>query len=269
MYTVTEVLSRSRQFRHVKMRDRLGREQKTITFDHELVGKFLASRHVSVMLESASRKEALQLATDEVWQDVFFFVIDEAEALLLPELLLDDLIYQGGAISFALVAYAIKSKSGEYPPLPSEIRKKYSDARIDEDAYATLSPHGYASGHDRSQTIAAWRNWVSRRACRFVLLGDDTTFRQAKELTKLSNVTPIRTRDLAEAAAIIAGSVLHVGVMNSLAAVAQGLRHPRLIHDSFLNARPVGSEGFDSLFAPIPTARISAVPPSGSVRGPG
>ena len=132
---VTEVLRRSRQFRQVKTRDRLGRDEEAITFDHELVGKFLAARQVRAMLEGASRSEALSLATDEAWLDVFFFVIDEAGAHRLPELLLDELIDRSGAIPLALVAYAIKTKSDEQ--LPPEVREKYGEARLREDVKLT------------------------------------------------------------------------------------------------------------------------------------
>ncbi len=135
--SVTAVLQRSRQFRDVKMRDRLGRHQDAITFDHELVGKFLAARHVRAMLEGPSRAEALELAEDEAWQDVFFFVIDEAVAPQLPELLLDELIERSGVIPLALVAYAIKIKSGEQPPLAPKVRDRYSEARIKEDVKLT------------------------------------------------------------------------------------------------------------------------------------
>ena len=135
--SVTEVLQRSRQFRDVKMRDRLGLDRDAIAFDHELVGKFLAARHVRAMLEGPSRAEALELAEDEAWQDVLFFVIDEAVAPQLPELLLDELIERSGIIPLALVAYAIKIKSGEQPPLPPEVRDRYSEARLREDVKLT------------------------------------------------------------------------------------------------------------------------------------
>ena len=76
-------------------------------------------------------------ATDEAWQDVFFFVIDEAAAPRLPALLLDDLTERSGAIPLALVAYAIKTKADEQPPLPPEAREKYSEARLREDVKLT------------------------------------------------------------------------------------------------------------------------------------
>jgi hypothetical protein len=135
--SVTDVLLRSRQFRQVKARDRLGRVQDAITFDHELVGKFLAARHVRTLLESESRAEVLNLATDETWQDVFFFVIDEAETPRLPKLILDDLITRRGVTPLALVAYAIKSKSDEQPPLAADVRRRYYEARLEEDARLT------------------------------------------------------------------------------------------------------------------------------------
>ena len=89
------------------------------------------------MLESDLRAEALQRVTEEAWQDVFFFVIDEAEAVQLPDLLLEELIERSGAVPLALVAYAIKTKSDEQPPLPSVVRDKYSEARLREDLKVT------------------------------------------------------------------------------------------------------------------------------------
>jgi hypothetical protein len=89
------------------------------------------------MLGGDDRDEALALASDETWQDVFCFVVDGTEAPLLPELLLDDLLVQGGQSSLALIAYAIGTKAGSEPPLPTEVRRKYSDARLEEDLRLT------------------------------------------------------------------------------------------------------------------------------------
>ncbi len=54
-----------------------------------------------------------------------------------PSLLLDALIERSGAVPLALVAYAIKTKSEEQPPLPLEVRDKYSEARLREDVRLT------------------------------------------------------------------------------------------------------------------------------------
>ena len=134
---IVEVLRRSRQFREVKARNRLGREYDAITFDHELVGKFLVARRLRAILESGSRTDALEYSTDETWQDVFFFVIDEADATRLPALLLDALLEQGGATPLALIAYAIRTKTDEVPPLSPEVRDNYTKARLSEDIKLT------------------------------------------------------------------------------------------------------------------------------------
>jgi len=131
---VTDALRRSRQFRDVKTRDRLRREQDAVTFDHELVGKFLAARHLRSTLGGEGRDAALRHSAAETWQDVFLFAIDETPAMKLPALLLDSLIEKGGEIRLALVAYAIKTKSDDEPPLPAEYRERYSEVRLNEDA---------------------------------------------------------------------------------------------------------------------------------------
>jgi hypothetical protein len=137
---LADILQGSRQFRQVKVRNRLGQQEDVVTFDHELVGKFLAARHARVLLQGGDpekRKEVLELAANETWQDVFFFVIDEAAGPKLPSLLLDNLLYQSGTVRLALVAYAIKTKADEDPPLPPSVREKYNDARLREDIRLT------------------------------------------------------------------------------------------------------------------------------------
>ena len=55
----------------------------------------------------------------------------------IPQLLLDGLIERAGVVPLALVAYAIKTKSDEQPPLPPEVRDRYSEARLREDVKLT------------------------------------------------------------------------------------------------------------------------------------
>ena len=137
-----ESLRSSAQFREVTLRDQLGQEQNAITFDHELVGKFLASRHLRWLLEGGSSNEVLNVVKSESLQDVLFFAIDEMNGAELPSLILNSLLEMGGPIPLAAVAYAIRMKSNEDPPLPPTVREMYNERRLTEDLM--LTPSGQA-----------------------------------------------------------------------------------------------------------------------------
>ena len=134
---VTGALRRTRLFREMVAHDRLGRPQPMLAFDHELIGAFLAARHVRTALTGPERAKMLDLAGQEAWQNVFFFVVDELSATKLPSVLLEALLARGGDVPLRIAAYAIESKKEEDPPLPDGIRAAYATAKLQEDLRAT------------------------------------------------------------------------------------------------------------------------------------
>jgi hypothetical protein len=135
--SVTAVVRRSRLFREVVAVDQLGRPQPVLSFDHELIGAFLAARHVRSALSGPNRESVLELAERETWQNVFFFAVDELAPAALPSLLLDDLLARGGDRPLRIVAYAIESKRNEDPPLPGRIQIEWSKAKLRQDLRST------------------------------------------------------------------------------------------------------------------------------------
>lgn len=61
------------------------------------------------MLSSDSHGKALELANDEQWQDVFFFLIDNLDTIQLSDLLLNPLIKLGGEVGLRIVAYSLST----------------------------------------------------------------------------------------------------------------------------------------------------------------
>ena len=135
--SVIAVVRRSRLFREVVAIDQLGRPQAVLTFDHELIGAFLAARFVRSALSGPQRERVLELADRETWQNVFFFAVDELAPAALPALLLDELLARGGDHSLRIVAYAIDGKRSEDPPLPARIQIEWSKAKMRQDLRST------------------------------------------------------------------------------------------------------------------------------------
>jgi hypothetical protein len=134
---VTAAVRRSRLFREDTALDRLGRRQTVLALDHELTGAFLAARHVRAALTGPERATMLDFARRETWQNVFFFVVDELSAAMLPSALLDDLLARGRDPPLRIVAYAIESKKNEQPPLPGRIEHAYASAKLRQDVQMT------------------------------------------------------------------------------------------------------------------------------------
>ena len=135
--TVTDAVRRSRLFRETIAHDRLGRPQPVLVFDHELIGAFIAARHVASVLKGPEREAMLDLAEQERWQEVLFFVVDELATDDLAEALLDSLMTRGGDTPPRIVAYAIESKRDEVPPLPGRIEHAYASAKLRQDVQMT------------------------------------------------------------------------------------------------------------------------------------
>ena len=134
---VAAAVRRSRLFREDAALDRLGRSQRVLAFDHELIGAFLAARHVRAVLLGPERATILNFAERETWQNVFFFVVDELSAAMLPDILLDGLLARGGDAPLRIVAYAIESKRNEDLPLPGRVQAAYADAKLNQDVQMT------------------------------------------------------------------------------------------------------------------------------------
>jgi hypothetical protein len=129
--TVIDALKRSRLFVEEAERDVLGRMKPVIGFRHELIGKFLASRHVRGRLNQGSkedRNQMLALSTDEAWLDAFCFVIDEIDSQRDLANLLDDLIAEGHPVGLRVAAYALGTKPTTM--VPSACRDRYAEARL-------------------------------------------------------------------------------------------------------------------------------------------
>ena len=131
-------LERSRMFRR-ELERILGLKQTIIGFAHELVGKFLASRHLRAMLTDASAlswEKLLDLTGESRWLEVCFFALDELppSGKILDKFLLD-LIRHGGSTRLCVVAYAMGTRSVE--AISPEIREAYNHAKMTEDLRKT------------------------------------------------------------------------------------------------------------------------------------
>jgi hypothetical protein len=117
--------------------DILGREQALTGFRHELIGKFLAARHLRHVIERGSAAsnvvDCITLSGDELWLDSFYFVIDEISPRLLNRLL-SEILTAGGSIRLRVAAYALGTKSS----VPDEaVRSAYAQAKLADDLALT------------------------------------------------------------------------------------------------------------------------------------
>lgn len=134
MARLEAAIGRSRMFRQEELIDVLGRRQPATGLRHELVGKFLASRHVREVLlgpDDDRRVQYLALSREEEWSEVFYFVVDELDSRSALAEVLEGLLDQGGAPSLRAVAYALGTKPEEM--IAPEIRQAYGQARLGQD----------------------------------------------------------------------------------------------------------------------------------------
>jgi ligand-binding sensor domain-containing protein len=85
--SIVQALQASRLFRNEVQRDVLGKQQPVTGFSHELIGKFLAARHLRRAITQGGGRTVVDyvaLSADELWLDAFYFVIDEIDS---PEVL--------------------------------------------------------------------------------------------------------------------------------------------------------------------------------------
>jgi hypothetical protein len=138
---ITKAIQASQLFRTEVKRDILGREQPLTGFSHELIGKFLAARHLRRFIAQGSGVSGVDYVTlsgDELWLDVFYFVIDEIDSTRLLNRFLAETLAAGGPVRGRIAAYAIGTKSPDQPD--SEVRSAYAKAKLAEDL--ALTPAG-------------------------------------------------------------------------------------------------------------------------------
>ena len=110
--------------------------------DHELIGKYLTSKHLTRQLSHSTDSnpgELLALAREERWKEVFLFIVDELPTSDLENVVLQELLTLQSDTALQIVAYAIDSKRNAEPPLASWVRDKYAEACLERD-------RGYVEG---------------------------------------------------------------------------------------------------------------------------
>jgi hypothetical protein len=139
--TIVRVVQASQLFRTEVKRDVLGIEQPLIGFGHELIGKFLAARHLRRSIAQGSGNlgvDYVALSDDESWLDAFYFVIDEIDSTRLLNSFLLELLAAGGNVRTRIVAYAIGTKTATL--IETKVRSEYAKSRLAEDL--ALTPVG-------------------------------------------------------------------------------------------------------------------------------
>jgi len=96
-------------------RDVLGKEQPVTGFRHELIGKFLASRHVRQEIQRGvdSAVDYVRLSGEELWLDTFYFVIDEIDSSAILNRFLKEILAVSGSSREQITAYANKTRQSE------------------------------------------------------------------------------------------------------------------------------------------------------------
>jgi hypothetical protein len=163
MADVVGAIGRSRLFREETEVGVLGKRSPVTGFRHELVGKFLASRHVREVLATPRderRGAYLELSAQEEWLDLFYFIVDELDSKLslngflkelldrmrAPERILTesgepfltesgDFLMTEGDARLRIVAYALGTKAKDM--ILGEVRQAYNLARLGEDLRRT------------------------------------------------------------------------------------------------------------------------------------
>jgi ligand-binding sensor domain-containing protein len=134
---VMQAMQASRLFRKELVRDALGKEEPVTGFSHELIGKFLASRHVRRMIEKGASGDGIDyvgLTGDELWLDVFYFAIDEIDSNQLLNRFLREILAAGGSARERITAYASKIKEAE---VENEVLEFYRKSKLNQDLQLT------------------------------------------------------------------------------------------------------------------------------------
>ncbi|HJT15524.1 MAG TPA: hypothetical protein VJ790_23075, partial [Dongiaceae bacterium] len=128
-------ISRSNLFREETAINLLGQATPVIGFRHELIGKFLASRHLRPAFEQRKREdEWVELSRDVRWTDVFCFAIDELSDNRALNAMLEWLLLDANDVQVRIVAYAIGTRDDGIHP---RVRQDYAAAKLDEDLQRT------------------------------------------------------------------------------------------------------------------------------------
>lgn len=136
--TVIAAIQASGLFITEVQRDVLGKERSATGFRHELIGKFLASRHVRRSIAQAhptTTVDYVTLSGDYLWSDVFYFALDEMETSQLLNRFLMDILSAGGPVRMRIAAYAIGTKNLAEPS--GNLRQAYASAKLKEDLALT------------------------------------------------------------------------------------------------------------------------------------
>jgi len=130
-------IARSSLFREETAINLLGQATPVIGFRHELIGKFLASRHLRPAIEQRNRETLdawVELSRDVRWADVFCFAIDELSDSRALNAMLEWLLAQPNDVQVRIVAYAIGTREDGIHP---GVRQAYAAAKLDEDLQRT------------------------------------------------------------------------------------------------------------------------------------
>jgi ligand-binding sensor domain-containing protein len=134
---IMQALRSSRLFRTELESNVLARNQPVTGFRHELIGKFLAARHVHRAIrqgQNSTDTDYIGLSGNELWLDTFYFVIDEIDSSVVLNRFLRDLLAVGGQPQMRICAYAIRTKGSE---VASEVQSAYETAKLNEDLEGT------------------------------------------------------------------------------------------------------------------------------------
>jgi hypothetical protein len=134
---IVNAMHASRLFQKEVERDVLGKGQPVTGFRHELIGKFLAARHVRRIIglgADSATVDYVSLSGDELWLDMFYFVIDEIDSAPILNRFLMEILAAGGPARMRITAYAIGTKRAE---LGSEVLASYERAKLNEDLAQT------------------------------------------------------------------------------------------------------------------------------------
>jgi hypothetical protein len=133
--TIVRAAHSSRLFTQERERNVLGQETFVTGFRHELIGKFLAARHVrrAIMADQEVKPVVnyVALSGDRLWLDVFYFVIDEIDSQDALNNFLLQILKAGGSARILIAAYAIGTKPENM--VSEEAQRAYENTKLNED----------------------------------------------------------------------------------------------------------------------------------------
>jgi hypothetical protein len=111
--TVIEAIRKSRSFHEENRRNVVGLNEITISFAHEMIGKYLAARHLRILLQE--RKPEISdriwtLAADQRFEDIFRLIVDELANQKDITLFMNILLDHPTQSHLKITAYAIATK---------------------------------------------------------------------------------------------------------------------------------------------------------------